>query len=86
MAEYRNTIDTLYAYIDENCEITNNPKDRIAKTEFESAYESWCHLNQRKAVHKRNIPNRMEELGIQCGIVDGYKYYKNITFFDDLLK
>lgn len=85
MAEYRNTIDTLYAYIDEKCEITDNPKDRIDKTEFEAAYESWCHLNQRKAVHKRNIPSRMEELGIQCIKSNGFPCYKNIVFLDDLL-
>lgn len=63
MGEYRSRQDTLFAYIIENYVITGDEKDRVSKSEFEKDYSKWCELNDRQAVKKRNVKDRMESLG-----------------------
>lgn len=81
--EYRNNIDTLYHYISENCEITENKMDRIKKTEFEARYTAWCADNEYKAISKKNIKERAAKIGViilkNCGQWY-YQYLKYKTF------
>ena len=65
LEEFRTTIDTLYAFVFENCEITGDIKnDRIKKTVFEEDYTNWCFLNDLSPISKKNLPKRAEKMGI----------------------
>ena len=61
--EFREKIDTLFNFINENYIITDNKMDRIKKTEFESDYIKWCQDNERTPMNKRNIKDRMNKIG-----------------------
>lgn len=78
--EYRNNIDTLYHYISENCEITENKMDRIKKTEFEARYTAWCADNEYKAIFKKNIKERAAKIGITLTKWHGDWYYQYIKY------
>ncbi|WP_283109388.1 hypothetical protein, partial [Thomasclavelia spiroformis] len=60
---FREKIDTLFNFINENYIITDNKMDRIKKTEFESDYTKWCQDNERTPMNKRNIKDRMNKIG-----------------------
>lgn len=78
--EYRNNIDTLYHYISENCEITENKMDRIKKTELEARYTAWCADNEYKAISKKNIKERAAKIGITLIKNCGERYYQYIKY------
>ena len=51
--------------------------DRVRKPEFESDYMKWCQENERIAMNKRNIKNRMNKIG--CFLINdskGYWFYQ----------
>lgn len=78
--EYRNNIDTLYHYISENCEITENKMDRIKKTELEARYTAWCADNEYKAISKKNIKERAAKIGITLVRTNTNNYYQYIKY------
>lgn len=78
--DFRNNIDTLYHYISENYEITENKMDRIKKTEFEARYTTWCADNEYKAISKKNIKERAAKIGINKTIYCGIDHYTNIKY------
>ena len=71
MEEYRTGSDSLYRFVMEKYEITNNIKDRIQKSELDEAYHQWCgriNANPKEdhvtEVRKKNIKRRMISYGI----------------------
>lgn len=81
LSEYRSRLDTVFAFLKENCEITGDAKkDRIKKTLFEQDYSNWCYLNELNPLHKKNIAKRMEENGVECSVYCGYCCYKGIRY------
>lgn len=78
--EFRNNIDTLYHYISENYEITENKMDRIKKTEFEASYTTWCADNEYKAISKKNIKERAAKIGINPILWHGIQYYQFLKY------
>lgn len=71
MEEYRAGSDSLYRYLVEHYEITNNLKDRIQKSEFDEAYHQWCgriNANPKEdrvtEVRRKNIKRRMISYGV----------------------
>lgn len=70
LAEYRANLDTVYRFLNECFEITNEKTDRIKKSDFEAQYQKWCVENDYKALNKRNIKERVEKNGLNC-----VKYY-----------
>ncbi len=76
--EYRERLDTLYGFINENYEITLNSKDRVKKTDFEDPYLAWCSKNGVNALNKRNIKDRAARSGITLVKVHGNFYYKGL--------
>lgn len=80
LEEFRTTIDTLYAFVSENCEITGDIKnDRIKKTVFEEDYTNWCFLNDLTSISKRNLPKRALKMGI-IEKKSGQRYYAGIRY------
>ena len=87
--EYRANLDTVYRFLDECFEITDEKTDRIKKTDFEAQYQKWCVVNDFKALNKRNIKERAEKNGIGCVKYYGIYCYtglkekeKEIEFFE----
>lgn len=79
--KYRSTLDTLFAFITENCEVTGDTKkDRIKKTAFEDDYSNWCFGKDFNGLHKNSIEGRARENGVECTSYCGYKYYKGIRY------
>ena len=69
--EYRTDNDSLYRFIKERYEITGDPNDRIAKTQFEDAYDTWACIQISNGdlynqVRRKNIKSRLAGYGIQC--------------------
>ncbi len=76
LREYRGDCDTVFAFIDENFDITKDfSNDRIKVADFYTQYSLWCDNNNRQRVDKKNISKRMEGIGIIKG-----KYCGNICF------
>lgn len=61
--EYREKLDTVFRYLSEFYIITGNRADMILKSDFDSAYITWCLLNESAHVNKQNIKDRMEANG-----------------------
>ena len=83
--EYRSKIDTIFRFIDECYEKTDNRQDRVRKSEFEAKYQKWCVENDYNALNKRNIKERVEKNGIDCVKVHGIFFYvglKEKEFFE----
>lgn len=78
--EFRNNIDTLYHYISENYEITENKMDRIKKTEFEASYTTWCADNEYKAISKKNIKERAAKIGVTLIRTQESNYYQYLKY------
>lgn len=72
MEEYRENSDSLYRFLVERYEITNNRKDLVSKSDFDDEYQIWCreiNADFRKheyirPIAKKNIKNRMISYGI----------------------
>ncbi len=63
VSEYRAKMDTIYRYLSENYIITGNKADVVSKSDFDTAYLTWCQLNEFNHVSKQNIKDRMEANG-----------------------
>lgn len=74
--DYREQSDTLFNFINDTYTISEDKKDRIKKTEFESDYIEWCRQNERTPVNKRNIKDRMSKIGCPLLKSDGEWYYQ----------
>ena len=69
--EYRRQMDNVYRFVTDNYEITLNYHDTISKSEFENIYHGWAVMDDSiREVERRNLPARMEGLGIVSGIGD----------------
>jgi len=71
MEEYRAGSDSLYRYLMENYEITNNIKDKIQKSDFDESYRQWCgrintdpKQDRVTEVRRKNIKRRMISYGV----------------------
>lgn len=81
LEEYRGNIDTLHAFITENCELTENYKsDRIKKTDFETDYSNWCFINEVNGLAPKNIKERAIKNNLQFGKTNGIYFYKGIRY------
>ena len=81
MQSYRSQSDTIYSFIMENCELTNNLKnDRIKKTEFENNYKVWCIEKEVTPLSNKNISERMLKNGIRLIKTMGEHYYQGIKY------
>lgn len=78
--EYRALNDTLFRFINENCIVTRDKKDRIKKTEFEARYEKFCIDNGLTALDKKNIEDRAKQNLILCKTYCGYPHYCGIKY------
>ena len=78
--QYRANNDSLFRFINENCILTGDRKDKIAKPEFEAKYDKYCIDNGLKALEKKNIIDRAEKNGIPCIKYNGYPYYREIRY------
>ena len=76
--EYRGRLDTLYGFINDNFEITDDKTDRVKKTDFEDLYLKWCKDNELTPLNKRNIKERAAKSGIALVKVQGEYYYKGL--------
>lgn len=82
ITDYRNNIDTLYHYVNSECQITENKMDRIKKTEFEENYTQWCERNGYTPVSKKNIKERTTKIGIPMIRTSESNYYQYIKYKD----
>ena len=87
-SEYRKKMDTVYRYLSEFYIITGDRADMISKPDFESAYITWCSLNECSHVNKQNIKDRMEANGCPAdkGNLDGKRgvmVYRNLKQKND---
>jgi len=83
LREYRGMIDTFYAFILANCEVTgDNRHDRIKKTAFDDDYQKWCYQNDFRSLEKKNIGERAEKNGILV-IKSNTYYYVGIRYKED---
>ncbi|MCR4813280.1 MAG: DUF5906 domain-containing protein [Lachnospiraceae bacterium] len=70
--DYRKAMDNVYRYVCEGYVITHEYKDIISKQEFEDNYFKWCGKQNEevKKVSKRNLPGRMQTIGVTVSIGD----------------
>lgn len=79
LKEYRAGCDTVYAFVDENFDITKDfSNDRIKVADFYTQYSLWCANNDRQRVDKKNISKRMEGYGIIKAQYHGIYHFKGI--------
>lgn len=83
MTEYRKRYDTLYAFTQDRCVLTNNRSDYIRKTSFEESYLSYCAEMDFTPLAKRNIQHRAAGLGISAGTAGGIAVYRNVVLLKD---
>lgn len=84
--EYRNTLDTIFRYLDEYYIITDDKMDMILKTKFEDDYTYWCKDNGYMPINKRGIKDRMEKNGVRLGKDSrGNRMYRNIKVKEEEL-
>ncbi len=62
--DYQDRLDSVGEYLRLYCTITDNPKDRIAKSNLDFKYERWATDNQRRPVGKRNMIDRLAKHGV----------------------
>jgi putative DNA primase/helicase len=79
LEEYKCANDSLYNFIKENYNVTNNKKDRMRKTDFERDYRMWCSYNDIQQLERKNISARALKHGISCTTIHGYSYYEGIA-------
>lgn len=66
--EYRKASDTVYRYIIENYEITQDYDDKVSRTTFDRGYTEWAKENEIiEPVKKKNLPLRLASFGITYG-------------------
>ncbi|MEG1297100.1 MAG: phage/plasmid primase, P4 family [Niameybacter sp.] len=74
---YRGRNDSLYKFVRENYQVTEDEADRILKTKLEKEYEAWCHENDVIPIKRRNIADRARKQGIFVKRSNGI-YYTHI--------
>lgn len=79
LEDYKCANDSLYNFIIEKYIITGDRRDRIKKTLFENDYISWCEINDKQALERKNIPERALKHGITKIKSCGDNYYQGIT-------
>lgn len=75
ISEYRARIDTMYAFLTDEFEITNDTSDTIKKTELVTLYELYCMKNDLTALAKKNIPGRLAGMGVLMACRHGYDVF-----------
>ena len=78
LEQYRFANDSLYKFIKESYIITNDKKDRIKKTLFETDYENYAFKEDIQGLEKKNILARVKKHGICYGKIQGQWFYKGI--------
>lgn len=63
--KYQCKSDSLFRFVNELCEITRNPEDKISRTEFDTRYNEWSAHEGLKYVGKSGIRDRLESLGVR---------------------
>lgn len=84
LEDYRSMNDSLYRFIKEKANITNNKKDRVKKTDFEYAYILWVSKEEISGLEKKNIKPRMLKYGIPTVMHCGVVCYTGILLKDDI--
>ena len=59
---YRLEVDSLYKYIIEKIEVTNNPDDKLGTKDIYLHYTNWCADQQYTPVGRNKIKSKLEEL------------------------
>lgn len=62
--DYADRLDSVGEYLRLYCEVTDDPKDRIAKSNLDFKYEKWALENERRPVGKRNMISRLAKHGV----------------------
>lgn len=76
--EYRKRYDTMYAFLQDTMEVTNDRHDVIRKTELEDEYFLYCQERDLSSLSKKNIPQRLASLGVPKAVRDGYTVFVGI--------
>lgn len=63
--KYQCKSDSLFRFVNEWCEITRNPEDKISRTDFDNRYNEWSAHEGLKYVGKSGIRDRLESLGVR---------------------
>lgn len=80
MNDYRASLDTFQAFLQDNCTVTDSKADRIGKKEFEEEYINYCRRVGITALNKKNIKTRAEKSGILLKALDGYPHYQKVQW------
>lgn len=75
--EYRESEDTLAAFIEECCLI--EPGAKAMAQDMRSAYVTWCKLRQEPVMSKNSFPERMKEKGFVQSTTNVGKVWSGIT-------
>ena len=76
--EYRARHDSMYAFLQDEMEITGDKRDVIRKTDLEHKYSIWCLEHDQNELSKKNIVVRLASLGVPCKTKDGYQVYRGV--------
>lgn len=76
MDEYRQEVDTVYAFYKEKIDVCKNI--RSVKAEIYEEYVIWCEANGMKALNNVHFGKGLSSLGVQTKISDGTGYYLDI--------
>lgn len=62
--EYRARHDSVYAFMLDHVEKTENRSDYIPRTEFDNRYLMYCEERDLNGMNRKNIPSRLASMGI----------------------
>lgn len=78
MDRYRKRYDSLYAFITDNYDRSEDYHATVKKTDFANEYLQYCTQNDITALSKKNIEHRMASLGFPITKLHGYDVYRGL--------
>lgn len=83
MEEYREEVDSAYAFFKEKIVIASNKGIRVPKKDVYNAYYDWCTSNHNVPMNNKNFGKQLSSFGIKGVKTNGVGYYLDIAI-DDL--
>ena len=66
LKQYREEVDSVYAFVEKHYTLTGRSQDRLRKNIFDARYMKWCESEGLEAVPQREIGKRLEAMGCHC--------------------
>lgn len=75
--------DNIHRWLDECCELTGNPNDKVKSTALYESYKKWCGENGEEWTTPHQFSPRLESLGVQKVGKSRNAMFKGIKLSDD---